>query len=230
MTQDPSPMLQHLARLKTLRVGRDADFTRRLMALKGWQTARLAATYADLARNPRYKAAVDFFLEDLYAPKDFSARDGELVRIHGTLVRLLPASAVETVTLAIELDALAEEFDQALTLALPGAQAITAKAYCEAFRTVGGRDGRLHQVSLVTAVGQRLDELVRKPLIFTTLKMLRRPARMAGLGDLQDFLERGFSGFRQMGGAEEFLATIARRETLIMERIFASAADPFKVS
>jgi hypothetical protein len=59
------------------------------------------------------------------------------------------------------------------------------------------------------------------------LKLMRRPARMAGLADLQDFLERGFTAFRAMQGADEFLAVVKERETRILNRLFSGAAKPF---
>jgi len=225
---DAPRMLDHLARLKALRGPgiQSASFRKRLLVLKEWQSARLARTYADLAAIPRYAPAVAFFLDDLYSAKDFSSRDEEMLRIYPTMVRLLPASAVETVGLALELDALAEELDQAMTEALPPG-GITEAGYCEAFRAVGREPARMRQVALVPEVGGRLENVVIKPLIYSTLKLLRRPAKLAGLGDMQSFLERGFTAFRHMGGAEEFLATIERRETAIIKRIFSSQPSPF---
>jgi hypothetical protein len=71
---------------------------------------------------------------------------------------------------------------------------------------------------------------VGKPLLERALRLARRPARAGGFGQLQDFLERGFSAFKQMGGAAEFLATIERRETRILERLFAGTARPFDLA
>jgi hypothetical protein len=44
---------------------------------------------------------------------------------------------------------------------------------------------------------------------------------------LQDFLERGFKAFHHMQGADEFLDTIVRRETQILDRIYTSHPHPF---
>ena len=61
------------------------------------------------------------------------------------------------------------------------------------------------------------------------LKLMRRPAHMAGLGDLQDFLERGFESFREMKGADEFLATLRGREEKILSRLFSGEPEPFSI-
>jgi hypothetical protein len=57
--------------------------------------------------------------------------------------------------------------------------------------------------------------------------MMRQPARLAGLGQLHDFLERGFDAFRRMGGAGEFLTTVVARETALMDAMFAGDTAPF---
>ena len=64
-------------------------------------------------------------------------------------------------------------------------------------------------------------------MVYTTLKLMRRPAKLLGMEDLQTFLERGFEAFRHMGGADEFLATIAGRETQILNRLFSGHPSPF---
>jgi hypothetical protein len=51
--------------------------------------------------------------------------------------------------------------------------------------------------------------------------MLRGPSKLAGLSEMQQFLETGFSAFRHMKGASHFLATIGERETKLIEDIFA---------
>jgi len=54
-----------------------------------------------------------------------------------------------------------------------------------------------------------------------------RLARAAGLEALHDFLARGFRTFRAMRGADEFLATIAARETRIIAQLYDGAPQPF---
>ena len=211
----------HLQQLKSLRgAGKKAPL--RLAELKRWQSERLAATYADFASQPRYRDATRFFLEDVYGPKDFSRRDDALLRILPAMSSLLPKGAVETATLAIELEALTEDLDHRVADALPHGE-ITEETYAEANREACTREEREHQVRLTEDVGKRLDALVRKPLVMGALQLMRQPARAAGLTDLQDFLERGFCAFRAMDGADEFLAALHERETAIIDEIFGKA-------
>jgi hypothetical protein len=196
--------------------------------VKQWQQERLARTYRDLAANPRYAEATRFFLEDLYGPKDFSGRDEAMLKIYPSMVRLLPASAVHTAALAIEVDALSEVLDRALATAL-GTRKLDEASYAKAYRESSSPELRERQIARVVDAGQRLDQLVKKPLVTRTLKLMRTPARMAGLLELQEFLERGFNAFAAMGDATEFLATVGSREREIARRLFSSAPAPFSL-
>ena len=217
----------HLQRLKALR-GKDAKPPARLAEMKRWQARRLATSYEDVAAIARYRAATTFFLDDLYGAKDFSGRDQAMLRILPVMARILPASAVETAALAIELEAVSEELDQRLAAALADGP-VTEDSYAEAYRRSATPRERAHQIELVDAVGHRLDALVAKPLVRRTLKLMRRPARAAGLADLQEFLERGFAAFREMQGADEFLALLRSRETRVLNRLFSGQPRPFSV-
>lgn len=221
-----------VARVRALREEARADpvLAQDRLLVRAWQADRLARTYADLLANPRYAAAAAFFLSDLYGPKDFSARDEAVGRIIPTMTRMLPAAALETIALAVELDALSETLDQRVAAALrrvqPGARArsISESAYAEAYRAAGSAQQRERQIWLVGHIGTALDRLSRKPLIAGALRLMEGPAHAAGLGALHDFLARGFAAFRSMRGADEFLATIAARESRLNARLFS--ADP----
>jgi hypothetical protein len=215
----------HLEQLKALR-GEEAATPGRLPELKAFQSERLASSYADLAALPRYRLATGFFLGDLYGPKDFSHRDAAMLRILPVMVRTLPDKAVETATLAIELEALSESLDHRVAHAL-GPGAIDAERYAHAYRAGSTRAERERQIELIVEVGMRLDALVKKPLVHATLRLMRTPARLAGLQDLQDFLERGFESFGAMDGAADFLGIIRSRETAILNRLFSGAPAPF---
>jgi hypothetical protein len=225
MADHAASMEGHLQQLKELR-GRERAAPTRIGEVKRWQAQRLAATYADVATQPRYEAATRFFLEDLYGPKDFSGRDQAMLRIVPVMSRVLPASAVETAAMAVELDALSEDLDQRLAIGL-GRRALDAENYAQAYRTSSTRAERERQIALIDAVGHRLDALVKKPLLGKTLHLMRQPARMAGLEDLQDFLERGFDAFRRMQGADYFLDLVRTREMEILNRLFSGEASAF---
>ena len=199
-----------------------------LQRVANWQARRLRMTYDDLAADQRYAAAIAFFQNDLYGPADFSQRDADLARVVPVMVKLLQDRVIATLAAAVELNALSQELDRVLLSRLPRADGnFSVLEYCKAYRRAGNFPLRKRQIRLIVEVGAELDRHVGKPLIRTALAMMRRPARLAGLSALQDFLERGFAAFRRMRGAELFLRTIDTRETQIMEAIVGGAVDPF---
>lgn len=223
-------LLRELARVQRRNTQRAADpaLDRALTTLAAWQVRRLRTTYADLEASPRYAAAMAFFESDLYGGADFAQRDADLVRVVPAMRRLLPESVLETVATAVALNALSQELDRAMIDALgPRMPGFTVADYCRAYRAIDRHDLRLRQIRLTGEVGAALDRYVHKPMLRTALKMMRRPAHLAGLAALQDFLERGFNAFAEMGGAAEFLATMESRETTIHEAIVHGADDPF---
>jgi len=199
-----------------------------LERLSDWQSRRLAVTYADLARDPRYAEAIGFFQSDLYGPQDFSRRDADLARVVPMMARMLPEGVMMTVAKAMELSALSHELDMRVNDFLPRADAqFAVEDYCRAFRRAGHLAERRRQIELIGEVGLALDRAVGKPLVRSALALMHAPARAAGLGELQTFLERGFAAFRRMRGAEAFLATIRERETAIVDTIFDGGNAPF---
>lgn len=226
---------RHLGQAKALRAAartdpRDAEDR---LSLRTWQADRLAATYRDLLDSKRYHDAARFFLTDLYGPKDFSERDHEVERILPTLAATLPASGIRTIALAIEVDALSEELDAAMVNELRRARAIaniSEKTYAEAYQRCGKRAQRELQLRLIGEVGEALAALTRKPLIHAALRIMRAPARLAGLAELHAFLENGYDAFHKMGDPAEFLATIATREATLLQRLYAGTARPFEIA
>lgn len=198
---------------------RDPRLAAHALAVKAFQHDRFQKTYADLLLNERYGKPARFFLEDLYGPSDFSRRDTQFARVVPTMVRLLPSEPIHTVKVMGELHALAERLDSAMARQVDQLP-LSPQAYVRAWRAVGCRSEREAQIQMLREVGLALDAYTTKPLLRHTLRVMRAPARAAGLGDLQRFLERGFETFRQMHGAQDFLDTIVRRETQLAKALF----------
>lgn len=191
-----------------------------------WQNRRFARTYSDLAAQPRYKAAVEFFLSELYSDADTSARDADIARVIPAMVKFLPAPALQTIRDALAFEALCERLDVDVARHL-GSGPLSVESYGEAFRACGQPGLRRRQIEYVESIGNDLERLTRWPMVATTLRLMRGPAGSIGLSVLQEFLERGFDAFRRMRGAREFLATIVERETAIVERLFDAHPQPF---
>lgn len=217
-------LLQRNAALRTVFADRP-ELGGRLQELRAWQAERLLRTHADLHASPRYRRAVAFFFGELYGGKDPRSRDRDLQKVQRIMETLLPAEALHALSHAIELEILTQELDADVVRALP-AGPITEHSYRAAYRHAGRRSDRERQIALLYEVGTFLDHVVSKPLTRTLVRFARAPAHAAGLGGLQEFLERGLDAFESMHGAQEFLDQVRERETQALESLFADTDDP----
>lgn len=207
-----------------------SGLSRERFLLADWQARRLAHTYADLRADPRYAPATEFFLTDLYGPRDFSKRDADGERVAAAMHRVLPESAIRPIEAALVLNRLTHVLDAELAQMLfeiMQVERIDAASYAEAYRRCDQYTRRKSQIEQVDALGRQLDHVVAKPMIQLALRLARGPAHLAGLGELQDFLERGVRAFLHMSGASAFLDTIRARESDILTRIFDGDPAPF---
>ena len=204
-----------------------------LPALQRWQSARLERTFTDFLAEPRTKPAARFFLDDLYGDYDVTSRDRDVERVLPLMRKLLPAHLIETAADAIELAWISHALDMRMAEQLetlsPRSKKLDEALYARAYRAVGKPRLRAHQIALILRVGKTLDEAVHKPWIPRLLRASRLPAKFAGLGTLQTFLERGFAAFKELRGADDFLNAIAKRERETSRRLMAGAKDAFVV-
>jgi len=197
--------------------------------LRRWQSERLRMSFAEILQDPKMRPAGQFFLADLYADKDFSARDRDAAKILPMMARILPQTLLQAAVDTIELAVVSQAFDLAMAqvLKLNKKGEVELSHYVQAYREVGCPRLRRHQIDLIIRVGKNLDAAVQKHGVYKLLKASRTPARMAGLQELQGFLERGFESFAQLGGADEFLELVADSEYQISNRLFAGHKNPF---
>jgi hypothetical protein len=226
MKANSHTILSHLKAVEAYRERQAGEpaFAAVVVGVKRFQHARFQRTYTDLLTG-RFARAARFFLDDLYGPHDFSERDAQFARIVPALVRLFPGDIVGTVAVLAELHALSEQLDAAMADQLASDE-VSVLDYVAAWRRVGKREARSTQVDLMLTVGRDLQRYTRNPVLRGSLRLMRGPAKAAGLGALQDFLESGFDTFRDLGGhAPQFLETIYLRERQIIDWLFEGSFD-----
>lgn len=194
-------------------------------AIKHLQARRFQGTYADLLETTLYRPAALFFLNELYSDKDYTERDAQFSRIAGALERIFPEQVVHTAVSLAQLHGLTEELDFSMAEHwMTHACGTEGARYIAAWRAVDRRSDRRQQLSTTLEVGAELDRLTRKHGLRTMLRMMRRPAQMAGLGSLQQFLEAGFDTFAAMGkkadAVSHFLGQVDARESALMTQLF----------
>jgi len=201
-----------------------------LDVLRAWQAGRLAKTYADLLANPRYTRACRFFLDDVYAAKDFRQRDEEIRHLYEIIHHFLPDIILKLVKTVIELNDLTQSLDEELWTVMQNelmvSDMISMDLYVAGYRLCDNYDERAYQIELIDQIGHMVDLTTKVPMIATTLKVVRGPVTRAGWGELHDWIERGFLAFQHMHGAKEFLATIHNREISFLDAAIPNHRRP----
>lgn len=222
---------QSLSRVAALRaqVAESVPLQRTLLATKRFQARRFAGTYQDLLQSSTFAPPTRFFLDELYGERDFSDRDTQFARIAGALQTFFPSQVLATAVALAQLHALTETLDLEMAQRMlvhegPEEATLNSACYLGSWRTVATPAIRIGQLQSVLDIGQELDRLTRTKGLRLTLRMMRGPAKAAGLHSLQAFLEAGFDTFADMGGkgqdAHTFLATIRERETAWIDALF----------
>lgn len=190
--------------------------------VKRLQARRFRATYADFLQHPVYAPATRFFLDELYGVHDFAQRDAQFARIAGALERLFPEAVAQLAVDLAETHALTEVLDHDLAThwLAHGAALAPALRYTLSWRQTGDRQARARQLAVVQHMGLELQRLTRMRPLRLALRMMRNPARAAGLDALQHFLESGFDAFASLGDARVFLDTISARESRWISVLF----------
>ncbi len=226
------PRSKHAKRLQQLmleyhefRLQRDAHPLADLLdGIGEWQINRLKTTHLHLYEEPRYHQALQFLLEDLYAPKRFIQRDADLERIFPKIVKLVPENALGTVANLVELNLLTQKLDEHLATLLRTAITSTSFEeiqYVQAFRACDNLAARKRQLQLIRITGLELERYVDSRLLAFSLAITETPAELAGLGQLHGFIRQGFSAFKTMGGVAELLDQVIQVEERLAEQIFA---------
>jgi hypothetical protein len=202
-----------------------------LPEVRRWQAQRLELSFNAFLEDPGTRPAARFFLNDVYGDHDFTRRDADIARVMPMMQGLLPQPLLASVADGIELGVLTHAFDLRMAAALERSsrsRRLDETSYAQAYRTVGLPRLRGHQIGLIHRVGQGLGTALRMPKVGSLLRFSRLPAKAAGFGELQGFLERGFDAFAQLGDIDGFLDQIDRSERAISRRLFAGEADPFR--
>lgn len=202
-----------------------------ILALADWQCQRLKQSHIDLYQAAEYQRGLNFLFSDLYAPQDFSERDRDLERIAPKLVKLLPDKIIHTLAQLIELNLQTQTLDMLLAHQLfnrQNCESINESLYCEAYRACNNKEQRREQLRRVHEVGKLLNKYARSRMLNFSLSITEKPAQMAGLEALHQFIQRGFDAFHDMRDIPFLMDTLLQRESAILDNIYNEHPSPFQ--
>jgi hypothetical protein len=202
----------------------DQDLLNNYERFVTWQLDYMLPFYEELRASDDYAAAVDFVVSDLTG-MGVSQRDHDIARIVPIMSKMLPEKALQVMASAMELNARVLDINLSICRDLFENKAfdtaISESDYRAACRKASSLDECLELVHLIEDVGRSLDHVIRIPMIGVTLRAMRAPARLAGFGALQVFLEKGYTTFIALEDVDQFLDDMTLRMTEVFTKIFA---------
>jgi hypothetical protein len=204
-----------------------------LCLLREWQSNRLKHTYSDLIADKRYQRACEFFLNDVYAPRDFSSRDQDAQQLYTVLAKILPEGLLRLLSDVVEMNHLSNALDSSLLHVLQNElgmiDSITSESYTRAYQICDNYDQRKYQIDLLAQLLRKAGRGASLPVAGVTLRLAAIPARQTGWDDLYQFLVRGYHASRPMlNDLDFFITTIQLREMTILDKIFSGDPNPFQ--
>jgi hypothetical protein len=219
MSDSTKQIIRHLHGISVMQeIADKAGFMNTIRAVQKWQCKRLLASHQEMYQQTRFKPAVEFFINELYGPNDFSQRDQDIARIVPKMSKFLPEKALRSLASALHLNTLSFELDFDLAKKLVNTE-INRDTYALAYISCDNLVNRQQQIDYIRALGNDLADVVKIKGISSLLFLSRKPAKMAGVLALHEFLEKGFKSFKNLGNVADFIVPIANKEHQIMQQL-----------
>lgn len=193
------------------------------VALQKHQIERLAVTYRDLIESPRWSRLAQFFFSDLYLVGDRTQRNDAFLRLYKHFERILDASFLAGLKSLVDFYLLSETLDEQVTkelLALGSNLAIDAAMYEKAYRWADNYDERVRQLEYVEDTLTFVHSMSHRRLIGVMISTMQATSRLIGAAPMVDFLDRGYTAFRDVPDITFFKETVQTRERERVDRIY----------
>jgi hypothetical protein len=193
------------------------------LALQAFQSQRLRRDLADLAAEAQYQQIGQFFFEEMYGARDFSARDEQAHRAHWFVHRVpgVTAHDVETVLDLLELTNQLDDEVTTLLMQLGAPLDFDEEIYEQAYRLADHYAARIRQIDLVIVALSNVHRLGRKRFLGLALHGTHGLAHAVGMGDIHRFLQLGYEAIQPVRDIARFLETIDTREKTRLNRIYS---------
>jgi len=192
------------------------------LALQAFQSQRLRRDLADLAAEAQYQQIAQFFFEEMYGPRDFSARDEQARRLQ-QFVHLAPGLAVGDVQQVLQLLEVTNRLDDALVvwlLELGAPIDFDEQIYERAYRLSDNYDERVFQIDLARDSLYNVYRMARRPFVGLALERTQGLAQRVGMADIHRFLRLGFLAIQPVRDIHRFVETVMLRERDRLDRIY----------
>ena len=191
--------------------------------LQKFQSDRIRQTYSDIAKMKQYFKITDFFINEIYASKDFDFRNQSIKDIYRRSRHFLTEEMDSAITKVIELNDLSDDLDVKMVSVMQqhGIQKIdNIDVYAFVYSRCGERENRKRQIDLLVFGTRGIHQLSKKAFIGLSLTALHRATKLLGIAKIMDFLYDGYEAFHRVDDIGYFTDKVYERETLLSKQLF----------
>jgi hypothetical protein len=192
------------------------------LALQQFQSNRLRRDHADLAAEPQYQAIGEFFFNEMYGPRDYTARDDQARRLR-QFVHVVPGLTIRDVEPALQLLDISHRLDESVVEQLILLQApidFSEELYDRAYRLADNYDERVDQLELVRTALYNVFRTANKPLIRLAIERTEQLAQVVGMAEIHRFLWQGYESIQSVRDIYRFVETVYVREKDRLDAIY----------
>ena len=205
----------------------------RMKVLLEFQVNRLKETYADLLEDAETYEVMSFFLDEIYAPKDFAQRDHDAEHLYAQFKNALSPEPLQLLEDVIQVNKQSQALDQLLADVLGDRlqpdTALQEEDYIAGYRECDNADDRMAHLELTVSAMRDVVLGSHSRAVGLGLRMIKIPAYSAGYGDLYEFLQRGYRACKPLRNVDRIVDTIFQRESQVIENIFNGVDEPFRL-
>lgn len=190
-----------------------APFNQQLEKLQQFQVNRMRQTCLPLCDCHREEALLEYILKEMYNGLDLGTMGrnaDKLIRFGSKFI-----SDKELMMLSMELNALSGEIDETMTAVLfekMMVSHISEEVYVAAHHMTEIKPLRERQIELVEALSRGLDENSKSKVVYSTFKIAKTPAKLAGFGKFYSTLWDGFSVIKALESPETVISKFMSAE------------------
>ena len=227
---------QQLDQYEALEHHRNPVLAKRLADVQIWQKARMQNTHDAFFSKPEHQLMTAYFMDRLYGADDFkelSFQIRRLIKNAKIVEKIIPANALKTGDAGVELARLSIELDQNVAAYLlekyPENEPLTDEIMRQAYLDLDQAADRLHQMELLSLLGEKLDLYVRSRMVKTAFKMSKKLAYHYKVDPIYEFIDEGFKAMEPLDSAKTFVDTFTSKEREIIDAVHHGHPQPFQL-
>lgn len=225
---------QQLDQYDALEHHHNPALSQRLRDVQAWQKLRMQNSHADFFAIPQHQLMTQYFMDRLYGAADFSELSfhiRRLVKNAKVVEKIIPANALKTGDAGVELARLSIELDEQVAKLLldkyPSDHPLDDEIMRQAYLELDQADARMHQMDLLTILGEKLDLYVRSRMVKTAFRMSKSLAHRYKVDPIYNFIDQGFKAMEPLDSAEKFVAVFTNKEREIIQAVHDGHLQPF---